>query len=170
MDFSFERCDIQHLDDLCAIQDEAFASLEDERLLRRNSREMLASCLEAPHVTIGAFSGGEIAAFGVLYVAGNSGESLGRKLGLEEDEVMRTANLKLFIVRPGYRGHGLQRQLIEILEKEAASVGIARLCSSVSPLNMHSARNFTALGYTLKGSATLYGGLERDIYCKELNS
>lgn len=167
-EFEFRSCDLSQLDSLCDIQEEAFGVLGDERLLRRNTRGMLAACLQPPHHTVGVFCGEEMAAFGILYIGGRSEENLGSHMGLEGEELDGTANLKLFIVRPAYRGHGLQRQLIERLEITASEMGFWRLCASISPLNRHSAANFTAMGYTKDGSDVLYGGLERDIYYKTL--
>ncbi len=168
MEFTFRRCDIGQLGDLLAIQEEAFASLDDDRLLRRNTEEMLASCLGEPHITVGVFDGEVMAAFGILYIAGDSPENLGRKIGLEGDEMLATANYKLVIVRPQYRGNGLQRKLGLILEDEASKLGYRHICSSVSPYNQYSARNFEQSGYVRRGRAVLYGGLERDIFYKSL--
>lgn len=167
-DFIFRRCGAEQLDTICDIQEETFALLEDERLLRRNSRETLASCLEAPHVTIGVFCGGEMAAFGILYRAGDSPDNLGSLLSLSGEALERTAAVKLTIVRPAYRGYGLQRRLIEALESEAEQLGVERLCATASPANIHSLRNFTAAGYDRCGRVTVYGGLERELFYKKL--
>lgn len=168
MEFTFKRCGTEHLGDLLAIQEEAFALLEDDRLLRRNTEEMLASCLREPHITVGVFDGEEMAAFGILYIAGDSAENLGRKIGFEGEEMLATANYKLVIVRPRYRGKGLQRTLAGLLEDEARKLGYRHICSSVSPYNQYSARNFEKAGYERRGRAVLYGGLERDIFYKSL--
>lgn len=167
--FTFRPCGPEYIDTILAIQEEAFSLLEDEQWLRRNSREMLESCLLPPHSTIGVFDGETLAAFGTLYIAGDSQENLGRKMGLErEEDMLSTANFKLVIVRPAYRGNGLQRALTTELERIAKERGFRRICSSVSPYNRFSADNFVAMGYKLGGHAVLYGGLERNIYCKEL--
>ena len=168
MDFTFSRCNADHLEHILDIQEETFAALDDDRLLRRNTREMLASCLDSPHITVGAFCGEEMAAFGILYIAGDSEESLARKAGFEGEDILTAANFKLVIVRPAYRGKGLQRTLTTHLEQLAAETGYRRIFASVSPCNKHSNANFAALGYSVCGHAVLYGGLERDIYCKEL--
>ncbi len=169
LNFDFRRCGADMLDTICDIQEEAFALLDDERLLRRNSREVLAACLEEPHVTLGAFCGDTPAAFGVLYRAGQSEDNLGTLLGLKGDSLERTAAVKLTIVRPDFRGYGLQRTLISLLEKEAAALGIERLCATASPANLHSLRNFTACGYDRCGRVTVYGGLERELFYKKLD-
>ena len=168
--FTFRPCGPVELETILSIQEEAFALLEDDRWLRRNSREMLDSCLREPHVTIGVYCGDEMAAFGVLYLAGESEENLGRKMGLTGDDILSTANFKLVIVRPAYRGNGLQRALTVRLEQLAAQMGYKRICSSVSPYNRFSADNFVSMGYKLGGQAVLYGSLERNIYYKELNA
>ena len=167
--FTFRLIGPEYIDTLCDIQDEAFALLEDDQWLRRNSREMLDSCLRDPHRTIGVFDGEEMAAFAVLYIAGESEENLGRKMGLEGEDILSTANFKLVIVRPKFRGCGLQRTLTLRVEEMAAEMGFRRVCSSVSPYNRYSAANFEAMGYRATGHAVLYGGLERTIFCKELD-
>ena len=53
--FTFAPCGPEYIDTILAIQEEAFSLLEDEQWLRRNSREMLESCLLPPHSTIGVF-------------------------------------------------------------------------------------------------------------------
>ncbi|MBE6760393.1 MAG: GNAT family N-acetyltransferase [Ruminococcaceae bacterium] len=166
--FTFRTCGPEELDTILTIQEEAFALLEDNQWLRRNSRETLDSCLRAPHVTIGVYCGDEMAAFGVLYIAGESEENLGRKMGLTGDDILSTANFKLVIVRPAYRGNGLQRALTVRLEQIARDMGCKRICASVSPCNRFSADNFEAMGYKPGGHAVLYGGLERSIYYKKL--
>jgi len=166
--FTFRHCGADQLDTICDVQEETFALLEDNRLLRRNSRNALAACLEDPNVTIGVFNGEEMAAFGVLYRAGDSEDNLGCLLGLSGSALERTAAVKLTIVRPAYRGYGLQRRLIELLEQEAEQLGIERLCATASPANIHSIRNFTTAGYDRCGRVTVYGGLERELFYKKL--
>ena len=167
-DLIFRFCGAEQLDSLCAIQNEAFALLKDEQLLRRNSREMLARCLELPHRTVGVFDGEEMAAFGVLYIGGDTEDNLGRSAGLDEDAIRRTANFKLVIVRPAYRGRGLQQAIAKALETEAAALGYEHICATASPYNLHSCRNFDALGYERRGTVTAYGGLERVVFHKKL--
>ncbi len=164
----FKPCDISHLDDICALQELAFAHLDNPDLLRRNSEEMLQSCLSDPHYTLGAFYEGSLIAFAMLYDAGESAENIGHDLGLAGAELQRVINMKLIIVSPDYRGNGLQKKLMTALENLAKEKGKEFICGTVSPDNSYSCRNFIALGYEQKGTKIKYGGLKRNVYCKTL--
>ena len=167
-DFVFKECGPEYIDEILNIQDIAFENIDDTAMLRKNSREMLLSCLSEPHYTLGAFVGDELAAFIVLYVAGDSPENLGRDAGISEENLATVANVKLVIVLPKYRGNGLQRILTEKLEDVAKTRGFKTLCCTVSPENIPSIRNFEARGYRLYQTKEKYDGLLRNIYYKEI--
>ena len=165
----FARCGEDMLDELCRIQEEAFDKLPDPSLLRRNTRDMLGACLSEPHCTLGAFCGDVLAAFGVLWRGGQTEENLGKLLDLDGEQLERIYNVKLIIVRPPYRGAGLQRELLRRLESIARADGCRMLCATVAPANGHSMRNFIAEGYAEYGTFNKYGGLERKLLYKELS-
>ncbi len=167
-EFEFIRCDEDSLEEICAIQEEAFRTLDNPELLRRNSKEVLHACLMEPHTTLGAYYGGRMAAFAVLYVAKDSTENLGRDIGVTEEELSTVANVKLVIVRKEFRGNGLQKLLTQRLEEFARDQGIQTLCATVSPANDYSIRNFEALGYRFYACKTKYGNLKRNIYVKSI--
>ncbi len=167
-DFVFKECGPEYIDEIMHIQDVAFENMDNTATLRKNSREMLLSCLSEPHYTLGAFVGDELAAFIVLYVAGNSNENLGRDAGIPEESLDTVANVKLVIVLPKYRGNGLQRMLTEKLESVAKTRGFKTLCCTVSPENTPSIRNFEACGYKFYQTKEKYDGLLRNIYYKEI--
>ena len=170
-DFSFRKLGAESLGEVSDMLGEAASLMPDPTMLRVSSRETLAACLAEPHLTLGAFSGGSLAAFAILYFGGSSGESLARHAGETEEQLGRTANIKLVVVRPQWRGLGLQRELTRQLEREAAGRGIERLYASVSSLNTRSADNFARLGYEkCVTGLSLYGGLARDIYRKTIGA
>lgn len=167
-EFEFIRCGEESLEEICAIQEETFRTLDNPELLRRNTKETLLACLREPHTTLGAYYDGRMAAFAVLYVANDSAENLGRDIGVTEEELPKVANVKLVIVRGEFRGNGLQRRLIQRLEELARNQGIQTLCATVSPENDYSIRNFEALGYRFYACKTKYGNLKRNLYAKTL--
>lgn len=166
MEFEIGPCGPEALGALLALQEAAFAGMEDPSLLRRNTPEMLASCLRPPHVTLGAWRGEALAGFAVLYRPGAE-EDLSRSLSVPPPAGTRAANYKLCIVRPDARGHGLQCRLGLALEKCAQRAGIGLLCATVSPRNRHSADNLRRMGYVYDRTLTKYG-LERELYKKYL--
>ena len=162
------QCAKEDIDKLLDLQDDAFASLDDPALLRRNSRDMLLECLSPPHYALGAFDGETLAAVGILYRGGNSDENLARMTGVPERELDRCENIKLIIVRTDCRGRGLGRRLTALLEEEAERRGTVMLCATVSPRNAPSLANFERLGYKRYGTFAKYGGLERLLVYKKL--
>lgn len=165
--FEYKKCSPPHLADMLEMQREALESMQKGDL-RKNSKAALEECLYPPHITLGAFFEETLCAFCVLYFAGTGKESLGRDLGLPEDELKKTANIKLVIVRQKFRGNGLQAALMQRLEKEAGLAGINALCATVSPNNPASIRNLEACGFTFTKELEKYGGLTRRLYFKNL--
>lgn len=158
----------QHTDfqSVVELNETIYAALPDKSVLRHNSPEMIAFCLEEPNVTLGIWDDNLLIAIGVLYVPQCIEEDHFHDLGLQGD--YRPANQKLFLVREGYRGLGLQRQLIREVEKVAISRGYNLLCTTVSPNNTFSINNFLKEGYVYAKTEEKYGGLVRNLYYKIL--
>lgn len=170
MNYTFRPCSEVDLEAMVAMETEAIAHLERSDLLRHNGREMLSRCLQPPHWTIGAYDElGEMAAFAVLFVPeAGTGEDLSRYLEKAESG-LRSANYKLCIVRPQYRGQHLMQALGERIIEEAKHRGIERLCSTVSPYNPASFLTLQALGFEKNTSFQHYNGnLLRDLYYKTI--
>ena len=167
-EFLLTPCNGSHLDAICALQEEAFLHLTNPDLLRRNPRETLAACLQAPHHTLGAFHEGRLVAFAMLFDGGNTAENIGKDIGMAEQDLDTVMNMKLVIVSPSFWGNGLQVRLMLALEEVAAARGKRLLCGTADPANVYSCRNFLKAGYTFHSRKQKYGGLVRDIYCKEI--
>lgn len=166
--FTIKECGIEHLDEILKMQEEAILTLPSADILRKNTPEMIESCLLKPHITIGAFYEGMLAAISVLYFPGDSEEDLSHYLAGIDADGLKTANNKLCIVRERFRGNGLQYKLGVILERYAAEENVKLMCSTVSPKNPYSINNIIKLGFTYNRTLTLdkYGGVERNLYYK----
>lgn len=160
------RCRPSDLQAVIDLNETVYAALPDKSVLRHNSSEMIASCLEEPNVTLGIWDGNLLVAIGMLYVPQCIEEDHFHDLGLQGD--FRSANQKLFLVRKGYRGRGLQRKLIREVEKIAIERGFNLLCTTVAPNNAFSINNFLLEGYVYAKTEMKYGGLERNLYYKIL--
>lgn len=167
-DFEFKKCTLNDLDEICLIQEEAFKVMDDDSLLRRNSREALAACLFEPHYTLGAFYKEKLAGFAVLFDPKLTSENIALGAGFSEDIAKETVNFKLVIVRPSYRGNGLQTAFIEKLDKKAREKGFKKIFATVSPDNEFSKNNFIKNGYVFHSQKEKYGGLLRNIYYKDI--
>lgn len=161
-----QKCQSSDLQSIIELNETIYAALPDKSILRHNTPEMLASCLEEPNVTLGVWDGNLLVAIGMLYVPQCLEEDHFHDLGLQGD--FNSANQKLFLVREGYRGLGLQRQLIREVEKIAMKRGYNLLCTTVAPNNKFSINNFLKEGYVYTKTEEKYGGLTRNLYYKIL--
>lgn len=166
-DFEIKECGEEYLPELLAIQDEAFEHLESPELLRKNTPEMLLECLRPPHVTLGAFYRGRLAAFSILYFPQSAEERLSDSLSFDCGD-KKTVNYKLCIVRKDFWGNSLQYELASRLVERARDAGMDIICATASPHNKHSERNILRLGFKCDKTLEKYG-LSRNLYYKELN-
>lgn len=159
-------CQLSDLQSVIDLNEAIYSALPDKSILRHNSPEMIASCIEEPNVTLGIWEGDMLIAIGMLYVPQCIEEDHFHDLGLEGE--YKSANQKLFLVREGYRGLGLQRKLIREVEKIALTRGYNLLCTTVAPNNDFSINNFLKEGYVYVKTEEKYGGLMRNLYYKVL--
>ena len=160
------KCEPSDLQSVIELNEAVYAALPDKSMLRHNSAEMIASCLEEPNVTLGVWEGDLLVAIGMLYVPQCVEEDHAHDLDLQGD--YRAANQKLFLVREDYRGRGLQRKLIREVEQIAKERGFTLLCTTVAPNNETSVNNFLEEGYVYAKTEEKYGGLLRNLYYKVL--
>ena len=165
---AFAPCGMQHLDDILALQERAFADLPDASWLRRNSREAFALCLQPPHTALGAFYEGRLIAFAILFLGGDGKENLGLDMTMPPEDLSRVANYKIVIADPAYRGNRLQIRLGQQLEQIATELGIHTLCATCAPDNSYSLRNLLQLGYSIDKTLFKYGGQARYLLCKAI--
>ena len=159
-------CQPSDLQAVIDLNEMIYSALPDKSILRHNTPEMIASCLEEPNVTLGIWEDDMLIAVGMLYVPQCIEEDHFHDLGLEGE--YKSANQKLFLVRKGYRGLGLQRKLIREVEKIALARGYNLLCTTVAPNNEFSINNFLKEGYVYAKTEEKYGGLVRNLYYKVL--
>ena len=163
-----KKCSPECLSEILDLQEEAFEHLEDKKILRRNSKDVLQSCLYDPHYTLGAFLNDKLIAFSIWFDAGETEENIGLDVGLEGEKLNEVINMKLIIVSPQYRGNGLQRIMMNYLENIAKEKNKKIIFTTVSPDNVYSCNNFLALGYNYETTKIKYGGLKRNIYSKKI--
>lgn len=169
--FAFTPLGLEHLALVRDIEQDAIVHLERPDLLRRNTEQMWRACLQSPHLCIGAWCGeppqvikGEphaapvLAGFAVLYVPERGGaEDLSQLLTSIDAEPYLSANYKICIVRPAWRGHHLQVQLGQRLAAVAKEIGINLLCATASPHNAASVKSLLQLGYKEDSRIKKYG-------------
>lgn len=162
--FTITPCGLQHLDAILDVEREALENLERPDQLRRNTKQMWRTCLQEPHLCLGAWVGEELAAFAVLYVPQpGDGEALAPLLTQVDATSFTAAHFKVCIVRPRWRGHGLQVTLGRQLHEEARKRGCDLLCATASPYNTASVKSLQRLGYRPDHTLVKYG-FERTLF------
>lgn len=164
---TFRPCTTADLSAVLDLQERIMAALPSPGLLRRNTPEMFLSCLQPPHVTLGAWQGALLAALAILYFPQDEAEDLSHLLETFPTQGRKSANYKLCVVDVPFRGRGLQAFFGRELEKHARAAGTELLCATVSPDNPHSRLNLERLGYKLDHSLVKYGA-PRELYYKPL--
>lgn len=163
--FIIKQCTTSDLNEILVIQNETLVDLSSVDILRENTLQMLEECLCPPHLTLGAWYKGELAAFSVLYYPHDDKENLSIHLKSMDVSGLKTANNKLCIVRKDFRGNSLQYHLGLILECHAVRTGTKLLCATVSPKNSYSINNILRLGYVYNRMLNKYE-FERNLYYK----
>ena len=80
-----------------------------------------------------------------------------------DPEGHKSANFKICLVHPKWRGHHLQVKLGNLLNNEAHQRGIDLLCATASPHNIASIRSLQQLGYRADHTVQKYG-FERTVF------
>ena len=156
----------EDLDAILELQETTILGLKDRSVLRENTPEILLQSIADRNIALGAFCNQELAAIGIAVDPVPPETDL--RANLQTHTVGKAMDLKLIIVKEGYRGNGLQRALTCILEKIAYTRGFTHFCTSVSPNNPYSVNNTLAMGYEYDHQEELYDGLLRNVYVKEL--
>ena len=165
---TFKKLDSDIIPTLLEIQEEAFkAQVGSPDFLRRNTKETFSVCFSDNSLVLGVFFDGEIVGFGILLDAKDTSENLAKDVDMISD-LMISSNVKLIIVRPKFRGNGIQRILIDKLSEHAKNVGFEWLCTTVSPVNSWSLDNFIKSGFIEHKRLEKYGGLSRILLCKKI--
>lgn len=109
-----------------------------------------------------------LAAFFIIHFPGNTPDSLGRYMNLDPQALSGVAHMDSLAVRPGYRGRGLQYQLMSHGEQYLSTTSYCHLMGTVHPDNRYSLGNFLKLGYRIAATTQKYGGLPRHVLYKSL--
>jgi ribosomal protein S18 acetylase RimI-like enzyme len=153
---------------MLALQNEVLEENEQNKeTLRRNTAADCELCYNERSLVLGAFYGGLLIGYGILFFAGADHENLAYCLDAPSD-LNDYANVKVIVVRRDYRGNGLQKTFLRIFEAHARLIPVKTLLCTVSPKNEYSGRNFLSCGYRFVKKVKKYGGLERDLYRKDL--
>jgi ribosomal protein S18 acetylase RimI-like enzyme len=157
-----------HLEDVLILQDLVARSLSSAEILRLHSREFFEEALRAERSGLGVFTREGLVAFSLICHPPRE-RNLGSEVGLNEEELCRAAHLQVVAVHPAYRGNSMQRILAERHLQVLVEMGYEHVCSTVSPYNPFSLRNFLGQGFVIKALKVMFGSHWRYIVYKNLS-
>lgn len=111
-----------------------------------------------------AESGDRLAAVFSIIRPGARDFNLGYEIGLTEAELLRVIHMDTAAVHPDFRGRGLQRKMMALVEKNLS--GRILLCT-IHPDNRYSLENALRLGYRIEKRVGRYGSV-RYVLKKEI--
>lgn len=168
-EFLIRLCGREELDPIMGLQAYVREHLDNPEIFAMTSREEIAESLEQDFC-FGAFAGDRLAAFSLVIRNRVTPRNLGAKLGLSNAELMQCVTYDTTFVHPDYRGFGLQAYFMAPKDRLSRESGAAWALCTVDPANPHSLNNVTRAGFTVVKRARLYGGADRYILRKDLES
>lgn len=136
----------------------ALASLSDPSLVRPETSAFFERVLAEDGEVVGAYRGDELIAYGILQYVLEAGDDPRALTGFAEGSLAKLAGAA---VAPGWRGQGLQRELIRRRLARASGRGYVQFFSTAAPGNPASWRNLLACGFVVVALMQRYGGLTR---------
>jgi ribosomal protein S18 acetylase RimI-like enzyme len=143
---------------------------ESNELFVKDDSDFLSMVFSYPHSCyIYYISGMPIATGYMWFPPSGNAFNIMEKSQLKSFSNDLSFQMETFAVIPQYRGHGLQKEMIGLLEIDAYEMGGKYSFTSISPLNTYSINNFNDSGYTIVcENKKLYNDVIRTIFVKSL--
>ena len=146
--------------EILKLQKMVYAGMSDNTMYVNTTRQELIESLHMDYV-LGAYDGDRLVGVATFIDNRKTDRNLGSKMGFAWEKCF---TFDAVFVHPDYRGCGLQAEFIKIAKEKAKQDGASSIWCTVSPDNVHSHNNFTAMGfYVHKRRTPMYGGHIRDI-------
>jgi RimJ/RimL family protein N-acetyltransferase len=146
------------IDEIEALHAKALAALPDPSLVRPETRAFFERILAGEGEVIGARENGRLVAYGILQFVLEVDDDPRSLASFDEAPIVKLAGAA---VAPGWRGQGLQRELIRRRVARAAERGCLQLYATAAPGNVASWRNLLGCGFVIAALLRRYGGLLR---------
>lgn len=149
------------------IMQKVYGQLENKTLFVCDDAQVVEELIATAGGVVACGADGRIAGSFLLRFPGEAEDNLGRDIGLPEEALCRVAHMESAVVLPRYRGRGLQKRMLDELEKRIDTDVYTYFLATVSPDNPASCKTFERAGYRHVMTKEKYGGLQRRIYLKE---
>lgn len=155
-------CTMNDLNEIVELQGIVYENMPDKNMLQITTRDEIEESLKLDKCYCAEIDG-EMIAFSMLVAPRLSYRNCGNYLGYDDERLKKTATVDLCIVKPGHRGHNMQKRMIEVRLKAAKELGADEVISTVDPDNSHSLNNLVDSGFSVVETKLIYDGLKRNI-------
>jgi hypothetical protein len=163
------RCKAGDLEDILGLQTRVYTTISDKNTFVKTTEEELAESLVSD-VCIGAYHLNTLIGFTLMVVNPLSPRNLGAYLEYSRQQCAKCVTYDTTFVDTAYKGYGLQRVFVRLKDKIAVDMGSFEALATVSPENGFSLNNLRASGFMIAGKKRMYGGYDRYILRKPLNT
>ncbi len=151
------------------VMDEAVAVLLQKDWYVADDIDFLEQHMKEEGYTLKYVIEGKIVAFLIVRYPMFSDDNLGYYLSNPTEDILtKVAHIESIAVLPDFRGHKLQKKLLQMAEQIEKEKHTKYLMATVHPDNIYSMRNFNAQGFVCLLETKKYGGLRRNILLKEI--
>ena len=155
--------------ELKAVMEEAVQALPQKDWYVADDIDFLKRHIKEDGYILKCVIEGKIVAFLIVRYPMFSEDNLGQYLPQVTKEMLqKVAHIESVAVLPKFRGHQLQKRLLEMAEMIEKEKNTIYFMATVHPDNIYSSRNFKEQGYRCLLETRKYGGLKRVILLKEL--
>ena len=163
---TLRRCTPDEAPAVYALQNEVHAAMPHPEWFVTDTLEHITGYI-TDSLCIGVWQGSRLGAYLTFHYCGQSPHNYAAFLGVPQAEWPHWANADSAVVRPDWRGNGLQRRKLEAA-LPLLPESITHLGATVSPANPYSLSNALACGFTIRARREMYGGFDRYLLAKEL--
>ena len=158
----------QDIPELMSMIHEIYDAIPIKEWFCLNGDEAVTSYMTTGGFSLKAMCDGKLAGVFIARTSDLGKENIGYDLKYDEEQRRQVAHMEIAMVRKEYRGHGLQKIMMEKAEQILKKQGFHYLLGTAHPDNAASVNTFLKLGYKQVMTKEKYGGMKRSIFCKEI--
>jgi len=135
---------------LLVLQKEVYQSIENKKLYQMRKKEEFIEYLNNGGLFLGVFVKNQLIAARITDVPGLQTHNYGYLLNYSKEDLLKSIHFKIILVRPKYRGNGLQIRTMGLIEKMFIHKGYQYGLCRISPDNYYSLANALHFGLEIK--------------------
>ena len=156
------------LQNMINLQDIILNNLQNPMLYEPASPELFTERLVSKKMVVGVEVEGELIAFGIIQIPGESKENLGKDIGIAQGDLLNVSHIQFIVVHPYFRGNSLQNKIAKYLLSIVKEMNYQYVLGTISPDNYYSLKNMLQLGFVIRELKEKYGGKLRYIIYKDI--